>query len=1379
MTDARWKMNRAGLLNFWFYTDEAFQLSDGRLVLRGANGAGKSVTMQTFLPLVLDGDKRPVRLDPFGSKDRKMEYYLLGDDKSGVSDRTGYVYLEFLHPESGKTVTIGIGLRARRGAAQVGFWGFCLTDGRRVGRDFFLYDRVLFECEGEKVPLDRAGLEMAIGEGGKVVREQGEYRKLVNQTLFGFADDQAFKDFLTLLIQLRSPKLSKEFRPSTIYSILNDSLPPLGEEDLRPLSEVLQDMDEISDRLDELVIHQSAAKHLEEHYERYNRMWLFATARIATEAAHAEDEAFSAVTLQETTLQQAEVRRDETRAALLSAQLAYERTEQELASFEHSEAMDVQRDLESTEARVADTLADLAATKDRLSTNRRLAEQKQNRLEERRRQVVGAQQEQAQILEAMDRTADQSEFVGHGAYAHVVTERGRLLEESTLASWTADVDAYRELLAEGQQLCVKEQEVALRVQEATRHMGDARAARDAAETTLLATERDFELARDRQEDTWFAWYRALKELPLAEPAWREVLYALRQYGSIAYDKIIHPVRYALDEGERQATAQQLRLEHEKALKMADRAAYQEELSAWKTVRNAEPPRTEARAKTRQRRMEVSGHAHGAPLYMVCEFREEVDEQTRAAIETALHQSGLLDAWVAKDEPTWQAGDEDVWLKPSPLLFGYTLANYVKPMPPEDSGLTAEDVENVLRTIVIGDEANSGEAAITASGQYVLGPLAGQIVQKEAAEWIGYEARKRAKMAAMERLHASIRQLDDALQVLDDALETVSERKAQMREEYDLLPSIDDLQTVFERVEVARRDFSHAMEVEKSRTEAFRAVQQEWQSVKETTLAFTKHWQTLRRIEDFARALDEMRRYERLLQKLQTSIRLAADAESERAYLEQEVTDMLARIADDQSHELELQSRCQTLESKVASLYERLRDLGMVDVYAEQQQRKLALAEWRKRVNEGQEALRAVETECAVVGERLEVKRAELAEAGRQLERHLQRFGAELDLGLVDWQSIDLETVSAVVPSGEKSRQALQQTARIVYRALRGAWDSKQLPQVSTQLQEAFAVDKNTLLDYAFASEFDAALGRLRLVSGRDRAKPWTPRQVYQEICRQVEEQRVLISEKDRELYEQILIHSVGRAIRDKINRAEQWVKQMNRIMSERNTSSKLLLSLEWRPRPAQSERELDTDRLVYLLRKSPSTMLEEEMDDMMEHFRSRIRYAKEEAEQSETLSKWIHELLDYRKWFSFTLYYRTGAQSRSELTDSKFNVLSGGEKAMAMYIPLFAATDSRFNDSNRDAPRIISLDEAFAGVDEENVRDMFQLLTEMQFDYMMTTQQLWGCYDTVPALSIYEIYRPEGADYVTLFPYYWNGHTRQMVTDDEWGGLSEVSAAAR
>ena len=75
----QWKINRAGIINFWYYDDEEFQLEDGRLLLRGTNGSGKSVTMQSFIPLLLDGNKSPERIDPFGSKARKMESYLLSD----------------------------------------------------------------------------------------------------------------------------------------------------------------------------------------------------------------------------------------------------------------------------------------------------------------------------------------------------------------------------------------------------------------------------------------------------------------------------------------------------------------------------------------------------------------------------------------------------------------------------------------------------------------------------------------------------------------------------------------------------------------------------------------------------------------------------------------------------------------------------------------------------------------------------------------------------------------------------------------------------------------------------------------------------------------------------------------------------------------------------------------------------------------------------------------------------------------------------------------------------------------------------------------------------------------------------------------------------
>lgn len=51
----------------------------------------------------------------------------------------------------------------------------------------------------------------------------------------------------------------------------------------------------------------------------------------------------------------------------------------------------------------------------------------------------------------------------------------------------------------------------------------------------------------------------------------------------------------------------------------------------------------------------------------------------------------------------------------------------------------------------------------------------------------------------------------------------------------------------------------------------------------------------------------------------------------------------------------------------------------------------------------------------------------------------------------------------------------------------------------------------------------------------------------------------------------------------------------------------------------------------------------------------------------------------------------------------------------------------------------------------------------MGFDYMMTSQVLWGCYDTVPKLAIYEIYRPKDVDFVTLFRYRWNGKIKEYV----------------
>ena len=266
--NSKWQIHRVGLLDFWYYDEEEFYFLDGRMLLRGANGSGKSVTMQSFIPLLLDGNMRPERLDPFGSRARKMENYLL-EENDEREERTGYLYMEMKRTESDEFLTLGIGMRARKNK-KMESWYFCLTDGRRVGKDFYLYK------EGQsKIACTKLELRNRIGDGGRVMETQGEYAQCVNRLLFGFETQEEYKELLDLLIQLRTPKLSKDFKPTVINEILSSSLQTLSEDDLRPMSEAIENMDGLKTNLDTLDESIEAAGQIEKVYDQYNEIMLY------------------------------------------------------------------------------------------------------------------------------------------------------------------------------------------------------------------------------------------------------------------------------------------------------------------------------------------------------------------------------------------------------------------------------------------------------------------------------------------------------------------------------------------------------------------------------------------------------------------------------------------------------------------------------------------------------------------------------------------------------------------------------------------------------------------------------------------------------------------------------------------------------------------------------------------------------------------------------------------------------------------------------------------------------------------------------------------------------------------------------------------------
>ena len=59
--NSRWQANKIGLINFWYYDEQEFPFVKGRMLLRGSNGSGKSVTMQSVVPRLLDGNMSPER----------------------------------------------------------------------------------------------------------------------------------------------------------------------------------------------------------------------------------------------------------------------------------------------------------------------------------------------------------------------------------------------------------------------------------------------------------------------------------------------------------------------------------------------------------------------------------------------------------------------------------------------------------------------------------------------------------------------------------------------------------------------------------------------------------------------------------------------------------------------------------------------------------------------------------------------------------------------------------------------------------------------------------------------------------------------------------------------------------------------------------------------------------------------------------------------------------------------------------------------------------------------------------------------------------------------------------------------------------------------
>ena len=261
----RWKPLRAGLIDMFYYDQEEFWFHDGRLLLRGNNGTGKSKVLALTLPFLLDGDLAPHRVEPDGDRQKRMEWNLLLGGKHPSPERLGYTWLEFGRRDADGTeefCTIGCGLKAVTGRGIARHWFFITS--QRPGAELQL-------LPASRVPLTREKLREEIGPQGFVYDRAADYRRAVDERLFGLGPHR-YEALVNLLIQLRQPQLSKKPDEKLLSRALTEALPPLSPGLVTAVADAFRGLDEERDALRSLAEAQEAATAFLGHYRRYARV---------------------------------------------------------------------------------------------------------------------------------------------------------------------------------------------------------------------------------------------------------------------------------------------------------------------------------------------------------------------------------------------------------------------------------------------------------------------------------------------------------------------------------------------------------------------------------------------------------------------------------------------------------------------------------------------------------------------------------------------------------------------------------------------------------------------------------------------------------------------------------------------------------------------------------------------------------------------------------------------------------------------------------------------------------------------------------------------------------------------------------------------------
>jgi Putative exonuclease SbcCD, C subunit len=1401
----RFRLHRAGLIGLYEYEDETFEFERGRLLLRGPNGSGKSKALELLLPLLLDGELRAERLDPFGGRGRSMRWNLIGDQESRAP-ATGFSWLE-LHRRDERGVehfhTLVLMARANKGETGVRSWFALLAarqtpdgelHGSRVGISAFLTQA--------HHPISKAALTELAGE---LIESASIYRERVNALLFGVAQDR-YEAVVRLLLSLRKPQLSQTLDPQELSTRLTEALPELDRDAVLRVSGRLDQLDRLRAEAAELREVREAVATFARTYRDWARAALRERGRALVESVRARDQHAESLARAHEAVRTAGLRR---------AALAQRR--QELESSLAS-ARGAERELRASEDwRAAERLEEL----------RRLAEGARTAAAAAEAELERAQAEQVELQGAAERAdaalSEQQTVVGSllavcaadadraGVAAHEAAVEGLVEEDRDLAAVRSLLD---QLAATRSQAIAALVELAraldLAGQEhraARSRFEDAEARQRERQAERAASGERLELVRSELLDALERWLGDVEQLPVDEAFADELAARIARAGE--------PGAAAARElaADRAGAAEQ-RLREQLADVTAGRAA----LAAEREPLAAEHARLSAHEDPVPEplpfRTADRTDRPGAPLWALVDFAAGLDDQRRAGLEGALEGSGLLDAWVMPDGAVLDA-DDAVLVPAAPEAAatgaGPTLADALVPV--ADGPVAPGVVEGVLTRIALTDadtgsgvgvgvapgagvSADPGPSASPVSGaesvfgsapgagpvaaagpaasqsapddramvgfdgSFALGPLRGRR-RVDAARYIGAPARAANRARRLAELARALAAIEERDRALETRVAELGSAIARLHDELRGLPDDTPAVRAYVQLDRARAEEQRAAAVTAAEQETMTARAAEQTAARERAIAHSR---------------------EHRLPPPTDEAGLMAVREA---------------LASYRAHAGELIGGERLRR-------EQRRTAGAALEHADRAARALTAAEARGRVcrEEASARVGAHEAAAAAVGASVEQLRARLAS--------LEADAAGAEQGLRDAHEQDVAAASQEAAAARDTEHAAASLAdaeqdvaskhgRVASVGRLGAWSlalgdaapedhatagnwplDRTLAAVRGVSREALATRRGfeTLLAdvdreadelrhrLSASADFEVSRERvpddpeLTLVQVRHGGQNHPIGELDRWLEGELQARDRTIAEEDRRLFESFLVGGLADALRERVASAGALVASMNAALTECTTSSGMSIELEWRPR------EHDQDGLrdaVSLLRRDVALLTDDARARLVEFLRGRIENARHSLEQGSS-TEHVMTALDYREWHEFRVIQRKEGR-REVLTRRRHQQGSGGEKAVALHLPLFAAAAAQFAAADPTCPRMILLDEAFAGIDERMRAQLLGLLERFDLDFVLTSHELWGCYPELSALGIYHLHREPGIPGVATAHFRWDGRRRVEVSE--------------